>query len=134
MAPVVMFNDVLENIGDASLYLGYNTRIQHVLEDQAANVVYRLATINQINDTLTLLLNILYYIKNTTTKVCEAAHFSRNSMMNIQEKARALTDHVTINEINAWNHDRMETIEQSCNHILLLVDRRELQAQETHVS
>ena len=142
MAPAMMFNYVLEDIGDASVYLGYNTRIQRVLveniailfEDQAANVVSRMATINELNDTLTLLMNILYYIKNTITKVCEVDYFNRNSMQNIQEKAQALTEHVNINEFSAWNLERMETIECCCKHILHLVDRKELQAQGTHVS
>lgn len=142
MASTLTFIEVLENIGDAAVLLGHNAGILSVVwenmsalfEDQTENVVSSLVTNDEINDTLTMLMNIMFYTKNTTTRVSEVTHINKNLIRNIQEKAQALTEQVNINEFSARNLERMETIERSCNHILLLVDRRDLQILGTGVS
>ena len=104
-----MVHEVLENLGDAAMFLGHNKEIIHVVwenmsamfDDLAANVVSSLPTNEELNDTLTTLMNILYYIEITTTKVCQVSHINRNLTKNIQEKAQALTDQININEFSA---------------------------------
>ena len=77
-----------------------------------------------INDILTMLMNIAYYIKNTAQNVWDVNSIDSNRIKNIEEKAQALTEKINTNLHSPWNLERMEIIKSCFNHILVLVDRR----------
>ena len=91
-------------MGNAYMYVGYFPVIQQNVEESITELfedkVSSWATNDEMNDTLTMLLNISHHIENITKNSLDVT-FDRNLMKRIQEKAQAITEKVNKNEYSA---------------------------------